>query len=409
MKILHVNTSATAGGAAIAARRIIQAEQRYGLDASLLTRDDLPRPAADRLHFLGERLQVWTNLGFRRRNLWAIDPASQGTDITLLPAFQEADIVHLHWVNQGFLSLADIQRIRESGKPVVWTMHDMWPFTGICHHADDCTAWHDGCSCASCTLCSRLARKTFARKEAVYGTVAELQPIHFVGCSEWLTSLARKSPLLRQHDVCTIPNPIDTQYYTPGNKADARAELGLPADRPLVLFIAYKATDPQKGIQYLLEATADMDIDLVIVGHGADTLSSDKSVGKRKGRLIPIGPVEDDDRIRTLYRACDVLAMPTLRDNLPNTIVEAMACGLPCVGFTIGGLPEMIDHFKNGYLCAYKDTTDLCRGLRYVLESPHIDHICHTARLKAVQTYSESAVASKYASLYTKALAGQLL
>lgn len=407
MKILHINTSITAGGAAIAARRIIQAEQRYGLEASLLTRDDLPNRTADRFHFYGERLQVWVNLCFRRRNLWAVDPASCGTDITTLPAFQEADVIHLHWINQGMLSLTDIRRIRQSGKPLVWTMHDMWPFTSVCHHADECMAWSDGTRCDGCPLSPRLARKTYTRKENTYDASSEMPPIHFVGCSEWLTGLARKAPLIAKHDICTIPNPIDTRYYTPGSKADARAELGLPADRPLVLFIAYKATDPQKGIQYLMKATEDMDLDLVVVGHGADTLCSDKATGKRQGNLIAIGPVDDDDRIRTLYRACDVLAMPTLRDNLPNTIVEAMACGLPCVGFTIGGLPEMIDHFKNGYLCAYKDTTDLRRGLRYVLESPHLDHICHTARLKAVQTYSESAVASKYASLYTKALAGQ--
>lgn len=409
MKILHVNTSATAGGAAIAARRIIQAEQRYGLDASLLTRDSLPRPGIDRLHFLGERLQVWVNLGLRRRNLWAIDPASQGTDITLLPAFQEADIIHLHWINQGFLSLADIRRIRESGKPLVWTMHDMWPFTGVCHHADECTAWHDGTACHTCPLNSRLACRTYSQKEATFALADGLQPIHFVGCSQWLTRMAQKAPLLQHHAISTIPNPIDTQYYTPGSKAEARAALGLPADRPLVLFIAYKASDPQKGIQYLLEATGEMDVDIVIVGHGAESLCSDKNASGRPGRLIPIGPVDDDDRIRTLYQACDVLAMPTLRDNLPNTIVEAMACGLPCVGFTIGGLPEMIDHFKNGYLCAYKDATDLRRGLRYVLESPHRDHICHTARLKAVQTYSEPAVASSYNNLYTKVLAGALL
>lgn len=406
MKILHVNTSATAGGAAIAARRIIQAEQRYGLAASLLTRDSLPRPGIDRMHFLGERLQVWINQGLRRRNLWAIDPASRGTDITLLPAFQEADIIHLHWINQGFLSLADIRRIRESGKPLVWTMHDMWPFTGVCHHADECTAWRDGTACHTCPLSSRLARRTYGEKAATYALTGDLQPIYFVGCSQWLSSKAQQAPLLQHHDVSTIPNPIDTQYYAPGSKAEARAALGLPADRPLVLFIAYKASDPQKGIQYLLKATSEMDVDIVIVGHGADALCSDKSASRRQGRLIPIGLVDDDERIRTLYQACDVLAMPTLRDNLPNTIVEAMACGLPCVGFTIGGLPEMIDHFKNGYLCAYKDTTDLRRGLRYVLESPHLEHICHTARLKALQTYSEPVIASRYTELYTRALAG---
>lgn len=407
MKILHVNTSATAGGAAIAARRIIQAEQRYGLDASLLTRDDLPDHLADRRHFLTERLEVWLNQKLRRRNLWAIDAATQGSDITRLPAFQEADIIHLHWINQGMLSLDNIAAIRRTGKPVVWTMHDMWPFTAVCHHADECTAWHDGTSCRTCTLTARLAAATYARKAALYAPANGLMPIHFVGCSQWLTDLARKSPLLSGHSIACIPNPIDTNFYAAADKLQARQQLHLPDARPLILFIAYKASDPRKGIQYLMEATADMDADVVVVGQGAAEACAAQGRKSRTGKLIPIGPVSDDQTIRSLYQACDVLAMPTLRDNLPNTIVEAMACGLPCAGFRIGGLPEMIDHFKNGYLCAYRDATDLRRGLRYVLESPHIGHLRRTARLKAVQTYSEPAVASKYASLYTKALAGQ--
>lgn len=413
MKILHVNTSATAGGAAIAARRIIRAEERYGLEASMLTRDDTPDRSDGQWNFLMERLGVWMHEGLRRRHLWAIDPATHGTDITLLPEFQEADIIHLHWINQGMLSLRNIEEIRRSGKPIVWTMHDMWPFTGVCHHADECTAWCDGTACAKCRFNSRLAHRTYLRKQALFCQAG--QGIHFVACSEWLAKKANEAPLLREHSITAIPNPIDTHFYQPlemqlgehkggivtvaPSRETLRQGIGLPTDRRLILFIAYKATDPNKGLNYLLDATREMDVDIVIVGKCDTTISATG----RRGNLFVRGLVSDREEVRSLYQACDVLAMPTLKDNLPNTIVEAMSCGLPCVGFRIGGLPEMIDHMQNGYLADYLDTADLRRGLETILSTPRAD-LQSAARLKAVQCYSESSVASRYARLYERSL-----
>lgn len=416
MKVLHINTSATAGGAAIAARRIIRAEERYGIEASLYTRHDTPaglQAGNGQWNFVMERLGVWLHESLRLRHLWAIDPATHGTDITQLSEFQEADIIHLHWINQGMLSLQGLEQLRRSGKPIVWTMHDMWPFTGVCHHADECLAWQDGTACAHCRFNSRLARRTYERKQALYDM--EGQPITFVACSHWLADKAQSAPLLRRHRVTAIPNPIDVHFYRPlehevgehgggvltvaPSREALRQRLGLPADRRLILFIAYKATDPNKGLNYLLDATRDMDADLVIVGRCE---SSPSSAG-RQGRLYIRGLVNDRHEVRSLYQACDVLAMPTLKDNLPNTIVEAMACGLPCVGFSIGGLPEMIDHMGNGYLANYLDTADLRRGLDTILAADRRT-MQSAARLKAIQTYSEASVASRYTHLYEECL-----
>lgn len=417
MKILHVNTSATAGGAAIAARRIIRAEQRYGLQATMLTRDDDVERSEGRRNFLLERLGVWVHEGLRRHNLWAIDPATHGSDITRLPQYKEADVIHLHWINQGMLSLDGISDIIKSGKPIVWTMHDMWPFTGICHHADDCQAWRDGTACHKCRYNSRLAQRTYQRKAAIFGsdgTTTQTPCIHFVACSQWLAGLASQAPLLNGHTVLAIPNPIDTHFYRPfesmigehgggvvtvaPSREALRQSLGLPQDRQLILFVAYKATDPNKGLRYLLEATHDMDADIVIVGKDSESVPQPSG---RRGTLHLMGLVNDRQQMRTLYQACNVLAMPTLKDNLPNTIVEGMSCGLPCVGFRIGGVPEMIDHLKNGYLADYMDTDDLRRGLDHVLRDADYTH---AARLKAVQTYSEASVAARYAHLYEQSL-----
>lgn len=412
MKILHINTSDSAGGAAIAARRIIRAERRYGLDASMLTRGEAD-PKHGRWNFLIERLGVWFYEGLRRKHLWEIDPGTHGVDITRLPEFQAADIVHLHWVNQGMLSIEDIARIRQTGKPLVWTMHDMWAFTSVCHHADECKGFMGDGRCKGCRFNSSLAESTYRRKEKAYS--GKGSSISFVACSHWLEESARKAALIEGCEVLTIPNPIDTEFYRPlesllshhgggvvtvaPTREAVRQSLGLPTDRTLILFIAYKATEPNKGLSYLLEATKDMDVDLVVAGKCTEVISEEG----RRGRIHAVGLVTDREKVRSLYQACDLMAMPTLKDNLPNTIVEGMACGLPCVGFRIGGLPEMIDHKENGYLADYCSSTSLREGIEYIL---HNDSraLSKAARLKAVQTYSEATVAARYAHLYERKL-----
>lgn len=418
MRVLHVNTSATAGGAAIAAQRIIEAERGYGIEAQLLTRSGDDGSKRGKWGFIMERFGVWLREGFRKQNLWAIDPATHGIDITRLPEFKEADIIHLHWINQGMLSLNGLKHLRLTGKPIVWTMHDMWPFTGVCHHADNCTAYSDGSGCSTCHLNASLAASTYRRKAEVFGM--EGSRICFVGCSKWLAGLAGKAPLLKGHSITAIPNPIDTNFFRPAENEEPTLLCKIP-ERPRILFVAYKAHDPNKGLQYLLEATQEMDVDVVIVGRHKAKHTMQKPMERtmqkpaaeypregmqlpdRKGKLYYMGLIKDRNQIRELYQTCDVLAMPTLKDNLPNTIVEAMACGMPCVGFRIGGLPEMIDHLENGYLSDYCSSEDLGKGLRTVLTGNRHAYQA-AARLKAVQNYSESAVAARYHALYEEAL-----
>lgn len=396
MRILHVNTSASAGGAAIAAQRIIQAEQNVGLEATLFARKGKEGNKRGQLGFMMERLEVWCCEGFHMHNLWAIDPATHGLDITHLPEFKTADIIHLHWINQGMLSLKGLKKLRLSGKPIVWTMHDMWPFTGVCHHADECEAYFNGSGCRTCPFNGYLASRTYRRKAEVLGL--EGRPITFVGCSEWLAGLARKAPLLSGHRIAAIPNPIDTTYFRPAEGVEPTL---LPKihERPRILFVAYKAHDPNKGLHYLLEATQNMDVDIVIVGKATQRATETS----RRGRLYYMGLLKERSKIRELYQTCDVLAMPTLKDNLPNTIVEAMACGMPCVGYRIGGLPEMIDHLENGYLADYRSVDDLRHGIETILTGNRLAYQS-AARIKAVQTYSEPAVAARYLDLYEEIL-----
>ena len=420
MKVLLVNTSDHTGGAAIAALRLLKALRQEGVDATLLCRDrSLPAERTDvvslkpspwlKVKFALERLEIFLRNGCSREGLFAVDTARLGNDITQLPEFKEADVIHLHWTNQAMLSLAGLRRILQSGKRVVWTMHDMWPFTGVCHNSDDCTRWLTGCG--QCPQLRKpahrdLSAQTYARKKAAYAAGR----FTAVGCSQWLTGLAAQAPLLSTQQVTSIPNPLDTTFYSPAeaegqnSKAEIRRILSLPADKRLLLFTAFKLTDPNKGIDYLIESLALLcqehpelkeELGIVLAGRGAEELR-----GAFPVPAFPQGYVTDEARMRDLYQAADLLVMPTLMDNLPNTIAEAMACGIPCVAFSVGGTPQMVDTGLNGYLAECRNSLDFAEGIARVLGSKSYDALCRNARKKALAAYSEKAVAEQYIELY---------
>lgn len=412
MRVLIVNTSERTGGAAVAANRLTEALNNNGVKAKMLVRDKqtdhittaaLPASWRLRWHFLWERFFIWMHNGFRKENLFVVDIAIAGTDITRLPEFKEADIIHLHWINQGMLSLKNIKKILASGKPVVWTMHDMWPCTGICHHARECKQFHHHCGQCGQLLFPKdkdLSHQVFLKKQQVYKTA----PIHFITCSHWLEELARKSYLLYGHPVCTIHNALNESLFKPADKLSARKQTGLPEGKKLILFGAVKTTDKRKGIDYFVEAcnllaqeypVLKEKVGIVVFGNHADELQT----------LLPfpvysLGYICSEREMANVYNAVDMYATPSLEENLPNTIAESMACGTPCVGFHIGGIPEMIDHLNNGYVAEYRNTEDFARGIHWILEEADTATLSKAARQKAITSYGENHVANQHIQLY---------
>ena len=416
MKVLIVNTSERTGGAAVAANRLMEALINNGVKAKMLVRDKLtdnpcvvehPQQRRLRWAFLWERLGIWLQLGLRRRHLFDIDTGSCGADITQLPEFQEADVIHLHWVNQGMLSLKQIRRILDSGKPVVWTMHDIWPATAICHLTLDCRQFE--VKCQNCPLdtslstlhsplssfLSPLSSKIWHKKQQML----EGRGVTFVACSEWLAGEARKSALLKGQRVISIPNPIDTRVYKPGDRQTARRALGLPLDKKLILFASQRVTNEYKGMRYLVDACRQLDgpgqLGVMILGGHAEEV-----VGQLALEALPIGYVNDEQRIVQVYQAADVFVLPSLSENLPNTIMEAMACGVPCIGFNVGGIPEEIQHKRTGYVAAYRDAADLARGLRWVLNEADREALRRACLQHVAAHYSEQQVAKRYIEAY---------
>ena len=417
MRVLIVNTAERTGGAAIAANRLQQALNHNGVKAQMLVRDRktdaadvsaIPQSWLLKAKFLWERGVIWLANGLSKKGIFQVDIANTGTDITHLDEFKQADVIHLHWVNQGYLSLHDLERIFSSGKPVVVTMHDQWYFTGICHYSSDCDKFRT--QCEKCPMLkggglgADLARRVFDRKKKMY----EGANLTFVGCSRWMADLARQGALTQGHTVTNIPNAIDTKVFTPMDKSAARKKFNLPQDKRLLLFGAQRITDERKGFRYLAEAcehismhhpTLPGQLEVVVLGGDAQSV--------KEAFPLPVHTVNylsSEAEIAQLYNAVDLFVTPSLQDNLPNTIVEAMSCGIPCVGFNVGGIPEMITHKQDGYVADYCDSLDFAQGIAWCLDGIRHASLATAARASALATYAESVAAHRYQSIYQSAL-----
>ena len=265
MKILILNTSELTGGAAVAANRLAKALGKSGVEVSMLVRDrktdhvkvfsvnnSWTSHRLNSFRFIWERLIIFICNFFSKKNLFQVSIANTGTDLSKHPLVQQADVIHLHWVNQGFLSLSDIKKLVNTGKPIVWTMHDLWPATAICHYPGGCEKYIS--NCYQCPMLKRnpffdLAASVFKEKGKI-----GLSKITFVGCSRWIMEEAKKGNWLRTACFTSIPNPIDVTAFKRMEKQVARKRFGLPEDKFLLLFAAAKLSDTRKGAIFLIEA-----------------------------------------------------------------------------------------------------------------------------------------------------------
>lgn len=409
-------TSEKRGGAAVATNRLMEALNNNGVKAKMLVRDKdtdnitvvaLNKSLKLRFNFLWERWTIFVHNHFSRKHLFEVDIANAGTDITSLREFKEADIIHLSWINQGMLSLNDLKKIFSSGKPVVWTMHDIWPATAICHYAHSCTAFMKGCN--NCQYLyggggtHDLSAKIWKRKKTIYGEAA----IEFVTCSKWLENEAKKSALLIGKNITSIPNPINTNTFKPQDKRESRVRAGLPLDKKLILFVSQRVTDQRKGIKYFIEACQILaqkypemmkDTGIAIMGGHSEDVAEQLALP-----VYPLGYLSNEKKIINVYNAVDIFVLPSLEDNLPNTIMESMACGVPCIGFNVGGIPEMINHEENGYVAEAENAEDLAKGIHWTLVESDYRQLSANAAHKVTTEYSLHNVAMRYLEIYNDA------
>lgn len=406
MKVTLLSTYDTYGGAGVAASRLLNSLQLNGVDARMLVHQQtgkqkgvqafgnqkvaLARFALERSLFLRDEREKAVRFAF--------SPANIGVDISTHPLVQEADVLHLHWVNFGFLSLSSLQKLINLGKPIVWTLHDMWAFTGGCHYAGDCLGYR--VCCGNCPFLHRPAPHDLSHRIWLHKQkICKNTPLTIVTCSEWLANQARQSALFKNKTVISIPNPIDTQVFKTDDKIKAREALGLPTDKPLILFAAQNVQDERKGFRYFREAVQRMENPntVEIATFGKSQVSDFQDFPTKVHHL---GSLSDVSKIVQAYQAASVFVIPSLEDNLPNTVMESLACGTPVVGFRTGGIPEMVRHQSTGFMATQHSVEELVEGINWVLFRSDYEQISRNAAEFVVNNFSEKIIAKHYLSVY---------
>lgn len=417
MKVMHVSIGDFGGGAARAAYRIHCALVAAGIESSMRV---LQRGSCDERVSAGARPTISTRIArslhyrwqaYTRRDWQTDNPVQHTFGRTSAGLVDElnncdADILNLHWISD-MLSVADIGRLK---KPIVWTLHDMWAFCGGEHYTSDDEAARFRKGYRADNRPDRecgpdLNRQTWMAKHRTWSR----QNFTIVSPSNWLAECTRQSVLFAKSTVKVIPNPIEMDHlWRPIPQEAARVALGLPLEKKLILMGAFLGTDdPRKGSDLLQKALSQVamrqsgGVELMIYGQG-------RPVGDAANwpcHVHWLGVVRDDRVLALAYSAADVMTVPSRQDNLPNTALEAQACGTPVVAFDIGGLPDIVTHRKTGWLAKPFDTSDFANGIQWLIEDEErLATVSTASRQQALERFSESVVAGQYAQLYRDVL-----
>jgi glycosyltransferase involved in cell wall biosynthesis len=355
--------------------------------------------ALEKLDFL--RFEKNANVRF------AFSHGKTGINILNEPLIRSADIVHLHWVNKGFVSLHGIDKLLASGKQVVWTCHDQWPFTGGCYYSGSCVNYKSGCG--NCPMLKNpgiddLSRAVFKKKADIFSKYSNLT---FITPSDWLRGVGLNSGTANGRNIITIPNAINTDIF--GLKKPELCTEFVSNNRKkfTFLFAAVNIADKRKGFdefQKFCEALIDrgfMNFRVIYVG-------------ENKGQFVPspkfeqgfTGYISDPVTMAEWYQKSDLYITTSNDDNLPTTIMESLACGTPAAAFAVGGIPEMIDDESTGVLAEVYNIEELANKVVSLLEGRFGSslEIAMRCRKFAVENYDKTNVALRHLALYAQLL-----
>ncbi len=316
------------------------------------------------------------------------------------------DIIQLHWVS-GLLNYRAFFREVPTSIPLVWRLADMNPFTGGCHYDGGCGRFAASCGCCP-TLDSQresdLSRAIWGQKQAALAPLSSTR-LHIVALNGWMASHVARSSLLSRFERSIIPNGVDLEEFKPVPREAARGALGLPIDRHILAFVSESASNPRKGLCVLCEALRRLrhrrDLLLLIVGGASDL----PELGLP---AVMVGQVQNPVFLRQVYCAADAFVMPSLEDNQPNTVLEAMACATPVVGFEVGGVPEMVEHLRTGMLAPRGDAVEFARAIEHLLDhNDQREQMGERARARAETLFSRDLQVTTYLDLYSNLLANR--
>ena len=409
MKILHLVSGPISEGAARGAYWLHRGLVGLGVDSFLLnnSREQYQDVSVASLADTSARKiksMLLPQLGgapkyfYRKRKPWIFNTGFEGFDFTKHPHFEAADVIHLHWIN----GLVAMRTLRKIGKPIIWTLRDMWPFTGGCHYSMECNRYELGCG--QCPQLGSSYTRDLSRLVVSNKRRSLPKDMRIVGVSDWLSDCARRSTLFQEFQIQTISNNIHSEEYFPVESEKARDVLGLPKNKKIVLIGAKSVDDFYKGFDLLIAALSQVkteNIHVVLFG-----LSSPEIVASMPFPLTELGFLSDTISLRLAYSAADVFIAPSRMDAFPKTPAESMACGTPVVCFDATGLADIVEHKVTGIKATPFDALDLARGVDWVLSlSPtRQQQIRAQSRERAKSQFDSKVIAAQYLKVYEEML-----
>ena len=406
MKIAIINRSDLNGGAAVFTYRLMNAFREHGVEATMLVTDktgndkhvtSYANKIADKCTFLAERLQIILQNGFSRENLFKVDTADWGRDISRHPVIKDADVIMLNWINQGALSLDCVKKLCDTGKPVIWTMHDMWNCTGICHHAYDCDRYKQ--SCGKCMYLGSntekdLSHSTWKKKKAIFSA----SNLHFVAVSEWLAEKCRESRLLGEKDITVIPNTTNIENYSCVRLPNSN--YNIPEGHKVLALGAARLDDPIKGFPILLSSLK--------------WLKTHRPEIAEKIHLLLFGSIRDAsllleidvpytylgrihaDKVPAVLAHSDIVLSSSLYESFGGTLIEGQAAGCVPVTFGNGGQGDIVEHLRTGYIAKDLSYEDFALGIEWAVNAELERDFLHSEMKKR---FSPAVVVNKYLDL----------
>lgn len=407
MRVLLIGGKDLSGGGHIAAFRLHQALRKFGIDSIFAVRTKLSDdPFVHKLTFkeLGWPPFARGYLDMLPRMLLSntSDPISlglQGIRLQSLIKHFNPDVLHLHWVNAGLVS---IRSLKELSLPIVWTLHDMWPFTGGCHYAGSCVQFEVGCpfcpQIKPISILPRMARWVHTRKLSNWRSL----PLQIIAPSSWMEKNARLSLLFSEAKLSTIPYCIDPDIFNSSHRTQHRKLLGLSNESKAILFVG--ANQERKGATVIPELLRQ----LSSIGNVKFLFAGGLPQGSSMSEHTQVLPgTNNEATMAGYYAASDLYVLPSFQDNLPNTVIESLACGTPVAAFPTGGIPEMIEPGVNGELSLEQTAVSLAAAIERCLGGEILPRDQISA--KAHETYCEKSVAARHLEFYQAALDSRVI
>jgi glycosyltransferase involved in cell wall biosynthesis len=398
MKIIHINTSDKLGGAAIAAFRLHNTMLNEGIESKYLVLNKTIHDRNDIISLPGYKKYIKNILNKTSEKMTVrrmrgrsglFSSFKYGIDISKCPELTDSDVIYIHWICGSFINFRILKKLLQTGTPVFWFMHDMFPITGGCHYSFECTKYY--AQCDTCFYYMKhgilpdLSMRQYKIKRRIY---QQSNNLFFIAPSRWLADCARKSALTQDKPIYHIPNLIDPRLFKPMPKDTARRLFSIENNKKVIGFGADSAlTNPYKGWSYLKDAlnmlsydtsVANMEIEIVIFG---------SNLNEKIASSIPFvthfyGHLQDEYSLVMVYNCMDIFVIPSLAESFGQTALESLAANVPVVGFNVGGIPDIVNE-HTGYLAEYKNSADLAKGIASLLQIGKKDVSVHVSSFYA--------------------------